>query len=112
MGNALYVDTMIGTVGDGQIEKSHGGGKTYPGACVPGGMVQLSPDTVSGGDNGITVICIYELIAVIAHTQLLHIAQLPQAVAALHPLNHCVTEMRRHCVDHIHTGLVHRQKIR
>ena len=52
MGNALYVNTMIGTVGDGQIEKSHGGGKTYPGACVPGGMVQLSPDTVSGGDNG------------------------------------------------------------
>ena len=52
MKNALYVDTMIGTVGDGQIEESHGGGKTYPGACVPGGMVQLSPDTVSGGDNG------------------------------------------------------------
>ncbi len=52
MKHALYVDTMIGTVGDGQIEESHGGGKTYPGACVPGGMVQLSPDTVSGGDNG------------------------------------------------------------
>ncbi len=52
MKNALYADTMIGTVGDGQIEKSHGGGKTYPGTCVPGGMVQLSPDTVSGGDNG------------------------------------------------------------
>ena len=52
MKNALYVDTMIGTVGDGQIEESHGGGKTYPGASVPGGMVQLSPDTVSGGDNG------------------------------------------------------------
>lgn len=52
MKKALYVDTLIGTVGDGQIEKSHGGGKTYPGACVPGGMVQLSPDTVSGGDNG------------------------------------------------------------
>ena len=52
MKRALYVDTMIGTVGDGQMEKSHGGGKTYPGACVPGGMVQLSPDTVSGGDNG------------------------------------------------------------
>lgn len=31
MKNALYVDTMIGTVGDGQIKKSHGGGKTYPG---------------------------------------------------------------------------------
>lgn len=52
MKSALYVDTMIGTVGDGQIEESHGGGKTYPGACVPSGMVQLSPDTVSGGDNG------------------------------------------------------------
>ena len=52
MKKALYVDTMIGTVGDGQIEESHGGGKTYPGACVPSGMVQLSPDTVSGGDNG------------------------------------------------------------
>lgn len=30
----------------------HGGGKTYPGAVVPFGMVQLSPDTVTGGDNG------------------------------------------------------------
>lgn len=52
MEKAKYVDTIIGTVGDGQIERSHGGGKTYPGACVPGGMVQLSPDTVTGGDNG------------------------------------------------------------
>lgn len=43
---------MIGTVGDEQSESSHGGGKTHPGACVPGGMVQLSPDTVTGGDNG------------------------------------------------------------
>ena len=30
----------------------HGGGKTYPGAVVPFGMVQLSPDTITGGDNG------------------------------------------------------------
>ncbi len=52
MEKAKYVDPIIGTVGDGQTEKSHGGGKTYPGACVPGGMVQLSPDTVTGGDNG------------------------------------------------------------
>ncbi|WP_051950929.1 GH92 family glycosyl hydrolase [Actinacidiphila yeochonensis] len=27
-------------------------GKTFPGAVVPFGLVQLSPDTVSGGDNG------------------------------------------------------------
>ena len=47
-----YVDPMIGTVGDDQSESPHGGGKTHPGACVPGGMVQLSPDTVTGGDNG------------------------------------------------------------
>ncbi len=31
---------MIGTVADGQSESYHGG------------MVQLSPDTVTGGDNG------------------------------------------------------------
>ncbi len=32
--------------------KGHGGGKTYPGAVLPFGMVQLSPDTITGGDNG------------------------------------------------------------
>lgn len=47
-----YVDPMIGTVGDEQEESFHGGGKTHPGACLPGGMVQLAPDTVTGGDNG------------------------------------------------------------
>ncbi len=30
----------------------HGFGKTFPGAATPFGMVQLSPDTVTGGDNG------------------------------------------------------------
>ncbi len=52
MKKAEYIDPMIGTVGDEQQESMHGGGKTHPGACVPGGMVQLSPDTVTGGDNG------------------------------------------------------------
>ena len=47
-----YVDPMIGTVGDVQTESVHGGGKTHPCACVPFGMVQLGPDTVTGGDNG------------------------------------------------------------
>ncbi len=47
-----YIDPIIGTVGDEQVESFHGGGKTYPGAALPGGMVQLSPDTVTGGDNG------------------------------------------------------------
>lgn len=52
MKRAKYVDPMIGTVGDEQAESCHGGGKTHPGACVPSGVVQLSPDTVTGGDNG------------------------------------------------------------
>ncbi|MGE4285294.1 MAG: GH92 family glycosyl hydrolase [Phycisphaerae bacterium] len=30
----------------------HGLGKTFPGACTPFGLVQLSPDTITGGDNG------------------------------------------------------------
>ena len=45
------VDPMIGAItlsGYG----GHGLGKTFPGAASPFGMVQLSPDTVTGGDNG------------------------------------------------------------
>ena len=30
----------------------HGLGKTFPGATTPCGMIQLSPDTITGGDNG------------------------------------------------------------
>ncbi len=52
MEKARYVDPMIGTVGDEKDTSFHGGGKTHPGACTPGGMVQLSADTVTGGDNG------------------------------------------------------------
>lgn len=47
-----YVDTIIGTVGDEQETSMHGGGKTHPGATCPFGMVQLSPDTTTSGDNG------------------------------------------------------------
>lgn len=52
MKRVKYVDPIIGTVGDEKDASFHGGGKTHPGACTPGGMVQLSPDTVTGGDNG------------------------------------------------------------
>jgi len=38
-----YIDPFIGT-------GRHG--RTFPGAATPGGMVQLSPDTITGGDNG------------------------------------------------------------
>lgn len=47
-----YVDPTIGNVGGEQKESAHGGGKTHPGACYPFGMVQLSPDTTTSGDNG------------------------------------------------------------
>ena len=47
------IDPMVGTItllpGDNNV---HGLGKTFPGAATPFGLVQLSPDTVTGGDNG------------------------------------------------------------
>jgi putative alpha-1,2-mannosidase len=52
MKRTKYVDTIIGTVGDEQGESMHGGGKTHPGAVYPFGMVQLTPDTTTSGDNG------------------------------------------------------------
>ena len=52
MNNSKYIDPIIGTVGDVVTASIHGGGKTHPGAVLPGGMVQLSPDTITGGDNG------------------------------------------------------------
>ena len=52
MEKTSYIDPMIGTVGDEKQTSYHGGGKTHPGACYPFGMVQLSPDTTTSGDNG------------------------------------------------------------
>ena len=52
MKKTRYIDPIIGTVGDEQGESLHGGGKTHPGATYPFGMVQLSPDTTTSGDNG------------------------------------------------------------
>jgi predicted alpha-1,2-mannosidase len=47
------VDPMIGAVTYRQdTEDVHGLGKTFPGAATPFGLVQLSPDTLTGGDNG------------------------------------------------------------
>lgn len=52
MKKTLYIDPIIGTVGDEQGESCHGGGKTHPGATYPFGMMQLTPDTTTSGDNG------------------------------------------------------------
>jgi predicted alpha-1,2-mannosidase len=42
-----YINPMIGAGSSGGIY-----GKTFPGAATPFGLVQLSPDTITGGDNG------------------------------------------------------------
>ena len=50
---AQYVNPFIGastSVGDAGIY--HGLGKTFPGAATPFGMTQVSPNTITGGDNG------------------------------------------------------------
>jgi len=50
---ALNVNPFIGAVTDAPGEHGiHGEGKTFPGAATPFGLVQLSPDTITGGDNG------------------------------------------------------------
>ncbi|MFC0518255.1 GH92 family glycosyl hydrolase [Mucilaginibacter angelicae] len=50
---ASYVNPFIGasTSADG-AGVYHGLGKTFPGAATPYGLVQLSPNTITGGDNG------------------------------------------------------------
>ena len=47
-----YVNPFIGTSTSVEAAGAlHGLGKTYPGATTPFGMVQVSPQTISGGDN-------------------------------------------------------------
>ncbi len=48
-----YVNPFIGA--STNMEKAgaaHGLGKTFPGATTPFGLVQVSPNTITGGDNG------------------------------------------------------------
>ncbi len=48
-----YVNPIIGaTTYDELAGATDGLGKTFPGVCTPYGLVQLSPDTKTGGDNG------------------------------------------------------------
>ncbi len=42
------VNPLIGA----STSMEYGEGKTFPGAATPFGLVQLSPDTITGGDNG------------------------------------------------------------
>lgn len=48
-----YVNPFIGaSTSAGAAGIYHGLGKTFPGAATPFGMVQVSPNTITGGDNG------------------------------------------------------------
>ena len=48
-----YVNPFIGaSTSTAKAGVSHGLGKTFPGAATPFGLVQLSPNTITGGDNG------------------------------------------------------------
>jgi predicted alpha-1,2-mannosidase len=50
---ADYINPMIGASTSAEAAGIyHGLGKTFPGAATPFGLVQLSPDTITGGDNG------------------------------------------------------------
>jgi len=49
---ADYVNPFIGAGSMEGTYKNAFHGKNFPGADTPAGMVQLSPDTVTGGDNG------------------------------------------------------------
>lgn len=49
---ANYVNPFIGaSTSTGAADTYHGLGKTFPGATTPYGMVQVSPNTITGGDN-------------------------------------------------------------
>lgn len=53
VGLSDYVNPFIGaSTNVGAAGVYHGLGKTFPGAATPYGMVQVSPNTITGGDNG------------------------------------------------------------
>ena len=47
-----FVNPFIGAITESRKIGSASRGKTFPGAATPFGLVQLSPDTISEGDNG------------------------------------------------------------
>jgi predicted alpha-1,2-mannosidase len=50
-GSASPVSRYIHPIIGASTNQKFGEGKTFPGATVPFGMVQISPDTLTGGDN-------------------------------------------------------------
>lgn len=66
-----YVNPFIGaSTSVGAAGVYHGLGKTFPGATTPYGMVQVSPNTITGGDNGSGYSDEHETIEGFAFTQM------------------------------------------
>ena len=52
-----YINPFIGaSTSAGAAGIYHGLGKTFPGATTPYGLVQVSPNTITGGDNGPAIV--------------------------------------------------------
>ncbi len=48
-----YVNPFMGeSINIGKVGVSYDLGKTFPGAATPFGFIQVSPNTILGGDNG------------------------------------------------------------
>ncbi len=68
---AGYVNPFIGASTNTEAAGAyHGLGKTIPGATTPFGMVQVSPNTITGGDNGSGYSYEHETIEGFAFTQM------------------------------------------
>ena len=66
-----YVNPFIGASTNTEAAGAyHGLGKTFPGAVTPFGAVQVSPNTITGGDNGSGYSYEHETIEGFAFTQM------------------------------------------
>lgn len=66
-----YVNPFIGASTNTEAAGAyHGLGKTFPGATTPFGAVQVSPNTITGGDNGSGYSYEHETIEGFAFTQM------------------------------------------
>lgn len=78
----------------------------------PSGAKGVTSFTAWAGRMGAScVVDVDEGIAVVAHAQLLHIGQLAQAVAGLHPLHQVVAVLRLQGIDQVHRRLVGSQDV-
>lgn len=70
-GPAAWVNPFIGaSTSTADAGVYHGLGKTFPGATTPYGMVQVSPNTITGGDNGSGYSCEHTSIEGFAFAQM------------------------------------------